>query len=173
MKVYELIPFVKERHHHIRISQITQAIVFRYVFRLPISIVFSGKALYYPIGLDDSATFCLSPDSAGSHDFGCHVYFARSSAHYPWLGQWSGQHIMRNLSILELVPVVLALLFSGLANKMFRSRVDKLALVQYMIEHTVLQVMPNNGTDTVFCALDLRQHSVQGGRSDPSREYVC
>lgn len=130
-RFYDLLMSVKEKHHHIRISQKTKADISMWLDFLS---EFNGRAHIPSSVWEDSETRCLFTDSAGSHHLGCGSYFAGSWVYYQWPDNWAGQIIMENLRLLEFVPVVLALLLWGhrLANRRVKFRVDNLALVSIL-----------------------------------------
>lgn len=73
----------------------------------------------------------LFTDSAGSKNLGCGVYFANKWAYFPWPESWQSEEIMRDITFLELVPIVLAIhLFKlELSCRKFRFHTDNKALV--------------------------------------------
>ena len=48
-------------------------------------------------------------DSSGNSELGCGAFFKGQWAQYRWPGSWLGSQILGNLSLLELIPIVLAL----------------------------------------------------------------
>ena len=87
----------------------------------------------YITGNDWISNDCLQlfSDSAGNADLGCAAFLAGKWVQYRWPKHWGNQPIMRDITFLELVPIVLALFVwgSALSNTKFLLRIDNLALV--------------------------------------------
>ena len=87
----------------------------------------------YITGTDWISNDCLQlfSDSAGNADLGCAAFLAGKWVQYRWPKHWGNQPIMKDITFLELVPIVLALFVwgSALSNTKFLLRIDNLALV--------------------------------------------
>ena len=51
----------------------------------------------------------LFTDSAGNVNLGCGAYFAGHWIQFKWPESWAGDEIMKDITLLELVPIILAL----------------------------------------------------------------
>ena len=82
--------------------------------------------------------FQLFSDSAGNADLGCAAFLAGKWVQYQWPKHWENQPIMRDITFLELVPLVLALFVwgSALSNTKILFRIDNLALVNIVNKRT-------------------------------------
>jgi hypothetical protein len=102
-------------------------------------------------------TLKLFTDSIGNPELGCGVYFNGLWAQLRW--PWRNSHLMKNMSFLEMVPVVLAMFLwvTSLENKKILFYIDSNALVSIvnkrsskdtwimkMIRPFVLITMKNN-----------------------------
>jgi hypothetical protein len=102
-------------------------------------------------------TLKLFTDSSGNPELGCGVYFNGLWAQLRW--PWRNSHLMKNMSFLEMVPVVLAMFLwvTSLENKKILFYIDSNALVSIvnkrsskdtwimkMIRPFVLITMKNN-----------------------------
>jgi hypothetical protein len=73
----------------------------------------------------------LFTDSAGNVNLGCGTYCTGHWIQYKWTVSWAGDEIMRDITLLKLVPIILALFTweSHFTNKTILFRVDNMALV--------------------------------------------
>jgi len=55
----------------------------------------------------------LFTDSADNEKFGCAAYADDHWAQFLWPDDWKGKEIMRDITFLELVPILLALFIWG------------------------------------------------------------
>lgn len=80
----------------------------------------------------------LFTDSSGNPDLGCGAYFCGRWAQFAWPETWRGLPLMRNMALLELIPVVLALYLwaCDLRNKKIVFRIDNSALVSAVNKQT-------------------------------------
>lgn len=83
-------------------------------------------------------TLELFTDSSGNHQLGAGAYFAPHWVQYKWPNSWVNTPILRDMTVLELIPVVLALLIWGseLQNKKLIFRIDNSALVATLNKRT-------------------------------------
>ena len=102
-------------------------------------------------------TLKLFTDSSGNPELGCGVYFNGLWAQLRW--PWRNSHLMKNMSFLEMVPLVLAMFLwvTSLENKKILFYIDSNSLVSIvnkrsskdtwimkMIRPFVLITMKNN-----------------------------
>ena len=80
----------------------------------------------------------LFTDSTGNQYLGCGAYFKGHWLQFRWPESWVGTEIMRDITFLELVPIVLALLswHSQFNNKKIIFRIDNKALVTIINKRT-------------------------------------
>ena len=80
----------------------------------------------------------LFTDSAGNVNLGCGAYFAGHWIQFKWPESWAGDEIMQNITLLELVPIILALFTweSHFTHKTILFRVDNMALVTIINKRT-------------------------------------
>ncbi|KAK6165929.1 hypothetical protein SNE40_022735 [Patella caerulea] len=73
----------------------------------------------------------LFTDSSGNSDLGCGAYFCGHWLQFRWPKKWANQDIMRDMTSLELIPIVFAFITwsSYLQNKCVVLHVDNQALV--------------------------------------------
>jgi hypothetical protein len=76
-------------------------------------------------------TLALLTDSSGSLELGCGAYFCGCWAQFGWPSSWKNWPILRNMSLLELIPVVVALYLWAniLQAKKILFHIDNLALM--------------------------------------------
>lgn len=77
-------------------------------------------------------------DSAGSYELGAACYMQGQWAFHEWHKAWRGDDVLRDMTFLELVPVVLALILWGerIANKRIIMWIDNEALVYILNKQT-------------------------------------
>ena len=77
-------------------------------------------------------------DSSGNHQLGTCAYFAPHCVQYIWPNSWVNTHILRDMTVLELIHVVLGLLIWGseLQNKKLIFRIDNSALLATLNKRT-------------------------------------
>lgn len=80
----------------------------------------------------------LFTDSAGSAELGCGCFFNGKWAFFQWPKHWIKDNVMKDITFLEMVPVVLAVYLWAplLANKRIIFRIDNLALVSIINKQT-------------------------------------
>ena len=81
----------------------------------------------------------LFTDSAGNVNLGCGAYFAGHWIQFKWPESWASYELMRNITLLELVPIILALFTweSHFTHKTIVFRVDNMALVTIINKRTL------------------------------------
>ena len=80
----------------------------------------------------------LFTDSAGGKDKGFGIYFRGQWAHGLWPKMWQNTSILRNITFLELFPVIVSLYIWGgsLANKKLLFHIDNEAVVYIINKKT-------------------------------------
>ena len=83
-------------------------------------------------------TLDLYTDSSGNSQLGCGAYFNGHWAQFCWPSSWKDSSIMKNMSLLELVPIILALFIwvSEFRNKKVSFYIDNQALVSILNKRT-------------------------------------
>ena len=95
---------------------------------------FNG-VIYFPDSeWSSQETLQLFTDSSGTASLGCGAYFRGQWVHLQWPTNWAGTAILRNVTFLELVPIVLAFTIwaPALKNKKIILHIDNLALVHIL-----------------------------------------
>ena len=90
---------------------------------------FNGQCFLPEKDWISNETLKLFTDSSGNPELGCGVYFNGLCAQLRW--PWRISHLMKNMSFLEMVPVVLAMFLwvTSLENKKILFYIDSNALV--------------------------------------------
>jgi len=70
---------------------------------------FNGECYLHERFWLGSETIELFTDSAGNPELGCGAYFAGQWIQCRWPGDWAGTDLMKDVTFLELVPIILAL----------------------------------------------------------------
>ena len=80
----------------------------------------------------------LFTDSSGNPNLGCGTYFDGYWVQFQWPNHWGALPMIKNMALLELVPVVLALFVWAqlLQNKRILLRIDNSALVSIINKRT-------------------------------------
>jgi len=83
-------------------------------------------------------TLELYTDSSGNSQLGCGAYFRGHWAQFRWPCSWCDSDIMKNMSLLELIPIILALWIWSpeLRNKKVSFYIDNQALVSIINKRT-------------------------------------
>ena len=91
---------------------------------------FNGQCFFPERLWTNNETLQLFTDSSGNPDLGCGAYFEGHWAQLRWPESWRNLPMMKNVTLLELVPVVLALYIWAvhLKNKKILFRIDNNAL---------------------------------------------
>lgn len=134
-RLYDLMRGVKQPHHHLRLNRGVQADIQMWLQFLH---NFNGR-LYFPDkDWSSHEVLKLYTDSAGSSDLGCGAYLAGEWVHFSWPTHWRRLHFISDITLLELIPIVLAVILWGekLANKKIIFRTDNMALVYVLNKQT-------------------------------------
>lgn len=110
-RFYNVMSGVPSPYHHIRITNPIREDMFTWLQFLD---NFNG-VVYFPdtewVTLD---TLQLYTDSAGSGHLGCGSFFQGQWVHFTWPSSWLNKPILRDITFLELVPIVLAFMIWAL-----------------------------------------------------------
>jgi hypothetical protein len=89
-------------------------------------------------------TLKLFTDSSGNPELGCGVYFNGLWAQLRW--PWRNSHLMKNMSFLEMVPLVLAMFLwvTSLENKNILFYIDNSALATSLENNKILFYIDSN-----------------------------
>lgn len=155
-RMYDAFSGVFKPYHHIRLSVGIKSDLKMWLVFLN---HFNGVAYFPDTVWEDSSTLQLFTDSAGSSHLGCGGYFRGSWFFLQWPAYWNNQDILRDMTFLELIPVVLAIEIWGnrLQHKKVQFHVDNLSLVSVintqsskskrvmeLVRHLVFRLMMNN-----------------------------
>ena len=127
-RFYDAMSHLKKPHHCLRISKgmLEDMRVWKRFLRN-----FNGITYIPPSRWFTNKDLQLFLDSAGAGHFRAGCYFADRWSYFPWPREWESSSALKDLSFLEMVPVLLALYLWGpnLANKKVSFNIDNEALV--------------------------------------------
>lgn len=134
-RCYDSMIGVKKPFHKIRI---TAAIKLDLLTWLTFLESFNGIAYIPSDTWLTSDCLELYTDSAGSNLLGCSCYYKQEWAFFPWPETWCSEELMKDITFLEMVPVVLALYLWGkqLSQKNVVLHIDNQALVYVINKQT-------------------------------------
>ena len=134
-RCYDAMIGVKKQFHMLRI---TAAIKLDLSTWLTFLKKFNGVAYIPSATWFHSDNLELYTDSAGSRTFGCGCFFKQEWAFFPWPESWCCDEIMKDITFLEMVPVILALFLWGgqLSHKNVVLHIDNEALVYVINKQT-------------------------------------
>lgn len=127
-RFYDAMSGVTRPTHFIRVTKALKEDIKMWLLFLD---CFNGSH-YFPERLwVSNSSIQLFTDAAGNADLGCAAYFHPLWIFYPWPQNWNGHSILRETTLLELIPIVLAFQTWGplLRGKKLVLHVDNLALV--------------------------------------------
>ena len=112
---------------------------------------FNGNAYFPDRVWCSNDTLQFFTDSAVAESLGCGAFCAGNWVAFAWPKTWYGTEIMRDITFLELVPLVLALLIWGgqLANKKVIFHIDNMALVS-IINKKNIEVKKSHAISSTF-----------------------
>ena len=134
-RFYDAMSSVPEPHHHIRISsELREDLNMWHTFLRK----FNGISYFPASEWVTSSVLQLYTDSAGSVGLGCGAYLHGKWVFYEWPIHWRESDYLRDLTFLELIPVLRAVCLWGneLANKKVVFNIDNLALVSVVNKQT-------------------------------------
>lgn len=99
---------------------------------------FNGQCFFPDRVWSSSDMLQLFTDSSGNPNLGCGCYFNGLWAQLHWPNEWEGSQIFKNMALLELIPVVLALVLwaDKLKSKKILFHIDNLSLVNILSKRT-------------------------------------
>ncbi|XP_062578413.1 uncharacterized protein LOC134240321 isoform X1 [Saccostrea cucullata] len=134
-RFYDAMSGASKPHHYIRIS-----IGMRSDLEMWLKFLqkFNGVSYFPESEWTNSNVLEFFTDSAGANKLGCGAYFKGSWTFLAWPGEWKDQDIMRDITFLELVPVVLSIEIWGscLQNKKVLFHIDNIGLVSVINKQT-------------------------------------
>lgn len=130
-RFYDLFGSVKKPYHKIRLNLEVKADIAMWLHFLD---VFNGHCFFPDRVWTSNDVLSLFTDASGNPDLGCGSFFNGMWAQFSWPKSWKNLHFMKNLSFLELVPVVLTMYLwaDKLANRNILFHIDNLALVSIL-----------------------------------------
>ncbi|XP_041368574.1 uncharacterized protein LOC121382952 [Gigantopelta aegis] len=134
-RFYDAMIGVKQSHHFIRINASLRADLLMWLTFLR---NFNGQTYFTESTWTGNSVLNLFTDSTGSVELGCGAYFNGQWVYFQWPSHWRGSKIMKDITFLELVPVVLSMAIWGerLANCKILFHVDNMALVSILNKQT-------------------------------------
>jgi len=109
-RFYDAMSGISRAHHRLRISSgIRQDLTMWLSFLLN----FNGVTYIPPSAWSDSDALQLFTDSAGSPELGAGCFFQGEWSFFQWPASWGKGGILRDITFLEMVPVVLASMLWG------------------------------------------------------------
>jgi len=126
---------VKKPHHFIRVSVGMKEDIIMWLRFLD---QFNGTCKFSKVVWQTNVELNLFTDSSGNHDLGSAVYFVHHWAYFSWPADWLDKNVMRELTFLELVPVVMAVFMfkKDLQDKQIIFHTDNEALVSVLNNRT-------------------------------------
>ena len=126
-RFYDAMRGIQQQHHFIRV---TRGIKEDIQVWLQFLREFNGTRYFPESSWLDSSVLELYTDSAGSS--GCGAYFQGQWAYFEWPLHWRNSAISKDITFLELVPIVLSLCIWGqnIKAKEIIMHVDNMALVE-------------------------------------------
>lgn len=105
-RFYDTISGVKEPYYRIKLNQELKSDI-----RLWLQFLedFNGQCFFPEKYWTSNESICLFTDASGNHSLGCGVFNNGRWTQMRWPTAWRFSDIMRNMSFLELVPIVLAM----------------------------------------------------------------
>lgn len=134
-RFYDLTTHVKRPHHFIKLNlEVKEDIEVWLQFLKS----YDGKTYFPESCWTDNDVIQLFTDSAGGDGKGCGAYFSGKWSFFEWPSTWSELGILRDITFLELVPVVLSMEIWGnqLQNKKIMFHIDNIALVDILNSQT-------------------------------------
>lgn len=122
---------VKKPQHFIRVSQGMKDDIKMWLKFLE---QFNGTCKFGKIKWVTNSEVNLFTDSSGNANLGCAVYFMHHWTYFQWPDSWRDKNVMKELTFLELVPILLAifLLKEQLSNKQIIFHTDNKSLVSVL-----------------------------------------
>lgn len=95
---------------------------------------FNGIVIFPDTEWSTPETLQLFTDSTGSENLGCGCYFQGQWTYFQWPAEWQNSQILKDITFLELIPIVLAFMILGvsLSSKMLILHIDNISLVHIL-----------------------------------------
>lgn len=134
-RCYDIMAYVRKPHYRVRITAEIRLDLTTWLTFLD---SFNGVAYIPDTAWFSSDTLQLYTDSAGSPDLGCGCYFDKEWAFLQWPELWRGKQLMKDMTFLEMIPVLLALFLWGerLHQRKVLLHIDNEALVSVINTQT-------------------------------------
>ena len=134
-RFYDATMGIKRSHHKIRLTgDIRQDMLVWVVFLEE----FNGLTYISDESWSSNDSLKMFTDSSGSAGLGCGCLLGKEWAYFQWPESWFGNEILRDITFLEMVPVLLALVLWGhkLSNQQIVLYIDNEALVTIINKQT-------------------------------------
>jgi len=130
-RFYDLLGSGYKPHHKIKITAEVKADIAMWLQFLD---EFNGHCFFPERIWTSNIILHLFTDSSGNPELGCGAIFGQRWAQFRWPRSWKRAQFMKDMSFLEMVPVVLALYLwaDKLSNKKILFHIDNLALVSIL-----------------------------------------
>lgn len=127
-RFYDVMITIKRPHHRLNITESIKEDLKMWLTFLD---NFNGVSYIPPCTWFENERLQLFTDSAGSCELGCGCFYRNQWVFFPWPKSWQCDELMADITFLEMVPVILALILWGkhLKNKRVLLRIDNEALV--------------------------------------------
>lgn len=134
-RFYDATIGARKPHHFIRITRPIKEDLTIWVKFLE---SFNGVCFFKDSEWSCNSSLQLFTDSAGGENLGCGAYFQGHWVFLQWPIEWSSSDIMKNMTFLELVPIILAIYIWGheLQNKKILFWTDNNSLVSVINKQT-------------------------------------
>lgn len=134
-RFFDLMCNAKKPYHKIRLNLEVQADIQMWLTFLE---NFNGHCFFPERIWYDNENLQLFTDSSGNPELGCGAYLQGSWVQFRWPIAWKGSQILKDMSLLEFIPVVLAMFLWGkkLENKKIIFNIDNIALVSIINKRT-------------------------------------
>lgn len=130
-RFYDSMIGISRPNSHIRITRALKEDMLMWVKFLD---HFNGVAFFPCSEWVNSRAIQLYTDSAGAIGFGCGCYFKGRWVYYEWPVEWENHDIIRDITFLELAPIVLSVMLWGeeLSCHKVQFHTDNIALVSIL-----------------------------------------
>lgn len=134
-RFYDVMVNITRAHHKLRITEAIKKDLCMWSSFLE---NYNGVSYIPPEIWSDSDILQLFTDSAGSPGLGCGCFFHGDWAFFQWPESWCKKEVLKDITFLEMVPVLLAIMLWGdrLKNSRVLLRIDNEALVVIINKQT-------------------------------------
>ena len=128
-RFYQAMSGIQQQHHFVRITENIKEDIRVWLQFLK---SFNGTRYFPEVSWLDSSVLEFYTDSAGSA--GCGAYFQGQWSFFEWPMHWKDSDISKDITFLELVPIVLSICIWGqdIQSKKIIMHIDNLALVEIL-----------------------------------------